>query len=259
MGVFDSLKVRPFQRATSLWANSVVDALNQVYDLGASSVKYEDLKALGYDIIPDKDNLRRLGDPERAWKEVNAHVGYFIDDAFVAGRRVLKDGDPITVYDISEPAKTKIREAIEESRTTEYVKEVRDKVVSVRLDEYGNVGVIISEPIDEYGRVKTSTEDAFRPVGSRVKLTAGENTYGASVTVRTDGRPNINLYYSLGGAGTIYVEVSLDGTEWRLLDTISLSASGEGIKTYSPIAYPYVRARTPTTGIDVTLELVASR
>lgn len=256
---FNYLKVRPGQRATSFWANSVIEALNMLYDLTGGAVKYSDLQALGYDIIPDKDNLRKLGDPSRAWKEVNAHVGNFLDEAYVQGRRVLKDGDPITLYDIQEPAKTKITESIDNAKVTTYTKEVRDRFLSISIDAYGNVGVVISEPTDEYGRVRTSLEDLFKPVGSKVKLTAVENTYGASVSIKSDGRPNINLYYSLGGAGDIYVEVSLDGVNWRVLDTISLTASGEGIRTYTGVAYPYVRARTPTTGIDVELELVASR
>jgi len=90
-------------------------------------------------------------------------------------------------------------------------------------------------------------------------ITATENTAGLEVVLFKGGRPNVNAFYSLGGAGNVYVEVSIDGVTWRLLDTISLSASGSGIKIYSSIVYPYIRARTDATSIDVTLELVASR
>jgi hypothetical protein len=38
----------------------------------------------------------------------------------------------------------------------EYTRGVRDVVVKMRIDEYGNVGVRISEPLDEYGYVATS-------------------------------------------------------------------------------------------------------
>jgi len=259
VGAFDYLKVRPFQRATSMWANSLVDAINTVYDMGSSTVKYSDLAHLGYDIIPDKDNARRLGDPSRAWRDINAHYGYFKDGLFVQGKAVIKDGDPVNIYDIFPPAEGKIVEAVNESRATAYLKDIRDKAVKVSIDAYGNVGVIIAEPVDEYGRVRTSVEDAFRPVGDRVALPAAQNTYGASVSILSGGRPNVNVYYSLGGAGTIYVEVSLDGSKWRVLDTITLTAAGSGLKTYAGVAYPYVRVRTPTTGVDVELEVVASR
>lgn len=259
MCAFNNLRVTPFSRATSGWANSVVDALNMLYDIGSSSIKYSDLTHLGYDIIPDKDNLRDLGDEERAWRDVHAHYGYFKDNLFVQGKRVIKDGDPVNIYDIFSPAESKIRKAIDTSRLTELIGEVRDKVVKVSIDEYGRVGVIISEPIDEYGRVRTSTEEAFTPVSNRASVTASQNAYGVSVSLITNGRPNVNVYYKLGGAGDVYVEVSLDGTTWRVLEHITLSESSEGLKIYQGIAYKYVRARVPTTSIDVELEITASR
>jgi hypothetical protein len=55
------------------------------------------------------------------------------------------------------------------------------------------------------------------------------------------------------------VEVSLDGSNWRLLDTVALSSSGSGLRIYQDIAYPYVRVRTDVTGIDVYFEIVATR
>jgi hypothetical protein len=73
------------------------------------------------------------------------------------------------------------------------------------------------------------------------------------------GRPNVNIYYALGGQGTINVEVSLDGSAWRLLDAFSLSSAGSDLKIYQGIAYPYVRVRTDAANIDVEFEIVASR
>ncbi len=260
---FNYLKVRPGQRASATWANTIVDILNMLYGGFRQSIKYSDLQHLGYDIIPDVDNLRDLGDPERAWRDIYAHYGYFLDNCFVQGRRVLKDGDPINLYDIFEPAQEKLRTiittAVDNAKITGYTKDIRDKVLSIRMDVYGNVGVIIAEPIDAYGRVKTSTEEAFRPVTARGSVSASENAYGYELSLYTGGRPNINVFYSVGGAATIYVEVSIDGEVWRVLDTITLSAAGSGIKTYTGIAYPYVRVRTPSTGIDVEFEIAASR
>lgn len=260
---FNHLKVRPLQRATSSWANAIVDALNMLYDIGQESVKYSDLSHLPYDIVPDADNTRDLGDPARAWRDIYAHYGFFSDNVYVQGRRVLKDGDPINLYDIFEPAKEKITQAIDASsqiaETKSYVAEIRDKIVRINMDTYGNIGVVISEPIDEYGRVRTIVEDTFKPVYASASLSASENTYGLTVGLETGGRPNVNLYYRLGGPGEVYLEGSVDGVKWRVIDHITLAAAGEDVKVYQGIAYPYVRARVPTSGIDVELELVASR
>jgi hypothetical protein len=79
------------------------------------------------------------------------------------------------------------------------------------------------------------------------------------VLLSTGGRPNVNVYYSLGGAGTVYLKVSVDGVTWRTLKTYTLAGPGEGVDIIQGVAYPYVRLETPTTGIDVVFEIVASR
>jgi len=228
---FDHLKVKPLQRASSSWANAVVDALNQLYDIGEASVKYEDLKALGYDIVPDQDNLRRLGDPSRAWSEVNAHIGYFIDDAFVQGKKVLKDGDPINLYDIYDPANEKITQAIDQSRVSlieqyarelgrlpsieQYTRETRDVAVRLRIDEYGNVGVVITEPIDAYGNVPVSPRDIDEDLIplSRLVDTSAESSPLTLITPPSDKRVDVRRAYvsTDSTAGKIYVKFKNTG------------------------------------------------
>jgi hypothetical protein len=149
----------------------------------------------------------------------------------------------------------------------EYARGSRDVLVKVRMDEYGNVGVVISEPLDEYGRVRAAAPsellDEFRPASARASVAAADNAYGLEVALYKGGRPNVSLYYSLGGAGTVYLEASLDGATWRPVRSFTLSAAGEGFAStpteLPAIAFPYVRARTPATGIDVSFELAASR
>jgi len=176
---FEHLKVKPLQRATSSWANSIVDALNQLYG------NYEE--------------LRKRGTVEDPWELFYGGTGIFSENVFVKGKRVLKDGDPINLYDIFPPAKEKITQAINESkvpsssdiqelkeavakestqrevkrilediygvqtsnlpRIKESVEEIKGKVLKIRMDEYGNIGVIIAEPVDEYGNVKVSPRD----------------------------------------------------------------------------------------------------
>ncbi len=249
--VFEHLRVKPGMRITSAWGNAIVDAIEKAYGFGVTSVKYEDLARLGYDIVPDADNLRDLGSEERAWAEVHAHRGVFREEVLVQGRPVIKDGDPITVQYIGEPAREAITRAIDEARIS--------RLASIRIDEYGNVGIIIAEPIDFYGRVRTVVEDAYEPVSARTEVAASENTYGVELTLETRGRPNINVYVRVGGAAEARVYVSNDAARWRLLDTISFAGAGEELRIYTGMAFRYVRVHVPTAGVDVEIEVAASR
>jgi hypothetical protein len=145
----------------------------------------------------------------------------------------------------------------------QYTRETRDVVVKIKIDEYGNVGVKIAEPLDEYGRVVVSTPsellDEFKPVSAYGSITALDNTAGFNIALNKGGRPNVNIYYSLGGAGTVYLKASRDGVTWRTLKTYSLSVAGEGTDIVQGVAYPYVKLETPTILIDVEFEIVASR
>lgn len=130
--VFEHLKVRPGQRATSAWANTLIDILEMLYGLG------------------------RRGEPDNPFHELYGYYGYFFYDLYVQGRRVIKDGDPINLYDIFEPAKQKITQAIDQSLLTQYMRESRDVVVKLNINEYGDIGVRIAEPLDEYGNIRTA-------------------------------------------------------------------------------------------------------
>ena len=145
----------------------------------------------------------------------------------------------------------------------EYTGKTSEVLLKVKMDEYGNVGVRISEPIDEYGRVKigppTELLEEYKPAMNSGSIAAADNTTGFSLTLYKGGRPNVNVYYSLGGAGNVYLKVSRDCVTWRTIKTYTLSASGEGWDAPPPIAYPYVKLETDATGIDVEFEITASR
>ena len=219
--------------------NAVVDSLNDLYGFLTSGQQ---------DIYVD---------------EIYGRSGYFSEELLVQGKPVIKDGDPISIYQFYDVAKSQITEAINNSLITSYTKDSRDVLTKLAIDPYGRLGIKIAEPLDPYGRVKTSYSDElyneFQPVSAYGSIKALDNTSGLSVTLYKGGRPNVNIYYNLGGAGNIYVEVSRDGSTWRLFDTISLSSAGSGLKPYGSIAYPYVRVRTDATAIDVEFEIVASR
>ena len=249
--VFEHLKVKPGMRIVSAWGNAIVDAIEMIYGMGINAVKYDDLRRLPSDIVPDADGVRSLGTGARAWRQVHAHYGYFKRDLFVQGRRVIKDGDPVTVADLGDQAVSDVTAAIDSARIS--------RLANIRIDEYGNVGVVIAEPLDSRGRVRTVVEDAFEPVSAGRSVSAAENAYGVELVLETGGRPNVNVYYRLGGAGTVEVYVSNDMVTWRRVDVITLSAAGEGFKVYQGIAFRYVKVSVPTAGISVELEVAASR
>ena len=134
--------------------NRVVDGLDILKQYTDASLRVEELQHLDMSIVPSVDLVYNLGDPQHMWGYVYAHYGYFDDDVLVQGRPVIKDGDPIQIYAIQQPAKEAITEAVDRSLLTDYMREVRDVVTRIRMDEYGRVGIIISEPIDEYGNVR---------------------------------------------------------------------------------------------------------
>ena len=104
----------------------------------------------------------------------------------------------------------------------------------------------------------SSFSGRFEPVSASDSVAAGDNTAGLSVQVTADGRPNMELYYNVGGAATINVYGSNDGSTWRPTDSFTTSGADEDTLFYYN-AYRYVKVECPTTGIDVTLEVTCSR
>jgi hypothetical protein len=161
--------------------------------------------------------------------EVYGRAGYFSEQLLVQGRPVLKDGDPITVQQFHDTAVDQIAEAIDKSKVAQLLE-------------------TLAELLDE-----------FKPVWARDGITATDNTAGFHVDLYKGGRPNVTLYYSVGGPAIIYLKGSVDGNTWRVIETITTAGPEERAVAFMAVAYPYVRAETPTTGIDVFFELVASR
>jgi len=240
------LRYKGTERLTSREWNAVVDALNDLYGFVATGTQ---------DIYVNA---------------VYGNTGYFNNQVYVQGKPVIKDGDPVSIYQFFDPAVSQMVYAIESSRATrdldlisQYTRDSRDVLVKITFSPYGNVGVKIAEPLDEYGRVVVSTPrellDEFKPVSTYGSITATDNTAGFSVTLSKGGRPNVNIYYSVGGAATIYLKGSADGVNWRTLKTYTLTTAGEGVDIIQGVAYPYVKLETPTIAIDVAFEIVASR
>jgi hypothetical protein len=211
--------------------NAVVDALNDLYGMFTS------------------------GESDLTVDELNARVARFEERPTVRGRPVLLDDDPVHIASFYDTAKLQITEALDASQLY--------NIWSRAVDSDGRVGIRIYEPVDTEGRVVVAAPaellSELSPVSATGSVTALSNTSGLTVQLNKGGRPHVNVYYALGGPGTVYVEVSLDGSTWRQLDAITLISPGDGVKIYQGVAYQYVRVRTDLTGADVTFEIVASR
>jgi len=219
--------------------NAVVDALNDLYGMFTS------------------------GQSNITVDELNARIAHFRERPDVEGRAVLLDEDPIHIASFYDTAKLQITDAINRANATTYLADIREQVVRISVDNYGRVGIKIVDPVDNDGRVLIATPrellDELSPTYGTSSVSGPMNTNGLSLVLKKGGRPYVNVYYVLGGAGTVYVDVSTDGHMWRLLDTITLSSAGSGLKIYQGIAYPYVRVRTDVTGVNVYFEIVATR
>jgi hypothetical protein len=159
------------------------------------------------------------GDGTITTGEIRARTAYFQERPLVGDKPVLVDGDPVGIDRFSDVALDQITRAINASWIT------------IEL----------------------------AAISTRRRVTASGNQSGVELVLNKGGRPNVNIYYALGGSGAVSVEVSLDGSAWRLLDAFSLPSAGSGLKIYQGIAYPYVRVRTDAANIDVEFEIVASR
>jgi len=100
-------------------------------------------------------------------------------------------------------------------------------------------------------------DNVSAPASASDSVAAGENTTGLTVELDTGYRTVVEVRYSCGGAADLYVEGSDDGTTWYEGDSFSES----GAVTDKIVGYlsarRYLRMRSPTTGIDLSFELVA--
>jgi len=97
----------------------------------------------------------------------------------------------------------------------------------------------------------------FTNVSTYGSIASGDNTAGFSVSLEVAHRAHVEVWVKLGGAGDIKVYGSRNGSDWRLVDSDSLSAAGEWHKGYLN-AYKYIKVEVPTTGIDVEIEITAN-
>jgi len=264
MGKYDRLYVKPFTRATSAWANAVVSALNELDERISEVGTPFDPEHLTENIIPEYDLALDIGDPTHRFYAYYGYLGFFDGDLYVQGKRVIKDEDPVNIYDIFPPAQDKIEEAFYDALSSSeprvdvavILDPARQTIEQAFYDALSR-GIIIAGPTDQYGNVRVVVANAFTPVSTSIHVTANENTSGVELSLIVDGRPNVNVAYYTDTFATLIIEVSNDGVNWfaRYDNTVN----GSGVVAFNDNAFRWVRARVPDTDVEVYLEISASR
>ena len=187
---FDWLKPKPATRITTAWGTALIDALNLLYGWLTSGQQ---------DINVD---------------EVFANYGYINWNLFVQGKPVIKDGDPISLYDIFDYAQDKITAAINLAQITSladlirqytgYLPSIWTKLSPVRVLTSGDVGIAIYG--DFIGLAKDSTlqttntkldavakDTTLQATNTRLDLL---NSYASAQTAKLDYLQRLNDIYS---------------------------------------------------------------
>lgn len=111
MPCLEDIRLKTGQLVTEDWYTTLADYLCQ---LGYGGV----ITIYGYvsaDLIPVADLLINLGIPLKRFKELHAGWGFFDYYVYVNNKLVLKDGDCITIGELSTQAKTDFASAIDQS------------------------------------------------------------------------------------------------------------------------------------------------
>jgi hypothetical protein len=140
-----------------------------------------------------------------------------------------------------------------------------------------NANVIVSENVAQWGGTNLTGRDisldlakldiALSILRDNLRdMFSPLSNYGSSIaaplTVVLDtgpygGRTTVEVWVKSNGAANFNVYGSRNGTDWRAVDTISLTAAGEVARGYQN-AYRYIRVNT-TAANNNEIEIVASR
>ena len=189
--------------------NRVVDALDILRYYTDQKIDETKLSSLDTDVAPAQDNSFDLGKPDKEWRDIYAHYGYFSDAVIVQGKPVLKDGDPISIYDIFDTARDKITSAIDNSIARSDLDAIRDKIDKMSIDEYGNVGVVFSEPIDIGDMSDTARDKISQAIDNTSTASNISGIKSKFDQVRLDSEGNVGVAISspLDSQGRVLVSV----------------------------------------------------
>lgn len=137
----------------------------------------------------------------------------------------------------------------------ERVKDNLDAVVSSRATPSDVDTQLGSRGITTTRMAKLDNVSA--PASNSDSVAAGSNSAGLTVQLDTGYRTVVEVRYSCGAAADFFVEGSDDGSTWYEGDSFSESGAATDKVVGYLSARRYIRMRSPTTGIDLSFELVA--
>lgn len=88
------------------------------------------------------------------------------------------------------------------------------------------------------------------------KVAAADNTSGLTVPLTIGERSVVDVFYNVGGAAAIDIEVSVDGENWYHFADIDPAGAEADTINYR-VGHTWVRATTDTTGIDLFFQIAA--
>lgn len=148
------------------------------------------------------------------------------------------------------------------------------RLVEVRANEDLEVGDTIAI-IDEQNRVEIEDDSqfaidpnaSFRPVTKQDSIPEGGNARGLSIELEIQGRPFVDLYYSVGEPSTIEIYYSNSGEDgdWFQAEEVEVDDTDpdkepqEGYQQFIWVSRPYVRIRCGERNTDIVLNAGASR
>jgi len=193
--------------------NKVVDGLDILFSYVQKGITSEQLKNLQSDVIPAQDGKYDLGTVNKRWDEVYAYYGNFATNVYVQGKRVLKDGDPISIYDIQDLAKLKISEAIDDTFLYKEVSDIDSKLDTLTLQDISEVTKEkISQAIDNSLLYKEINDIYLQLLllneRKKIKLLASvlryyvlsdTDVFDNDITVDRNGRVRFKLLLEQGG------------------------------------------------------------
>jgi hypothetical protein len=148
----------------------------------------------------------------------------------------------------------------------EYTRETRDVLVKIKIDEYGNVGVRIAEPLDEYGYVPVSIlsdraglakESTLQLLTKALQSIGGDKILiliadsGIMVPVDLQARykpPGITLY-----SGTVTASGNTTSIDVSLFSSIRVMVKVTSVSGTSPTLDVYIEGLYEATGDYVPL------
>jgi len=110
---------------------------------------------------------------------VKADYGYFNCDAYIQGKRILKDGDPIYVADLYTPAREKITHAIDYAYITDYLATIKSDVEALlALKKFELLGIQVDYQAPALAKVFDPDLEAKIDGKVRLKIASEYESYG---------------------------------------------------------------------------------